>query len=124
MNGPRPSNEIPPESRETREPRVFEGYHRLSRLSLPAGYTHVGPEAFAGCFSLRSITLPGQVSSLEEDLFEGCTNLREVTICSRDVSLSRCRRIFDGCGKVLLRVPAGSATQRHAEWWELPFETF
>ena len=80
--------------------------------------------AFAGCSSLRSVTLPKQVDRLEEGLFEDCVNLREVTICGEDVSLSGRWRIFGGRKKILLRVPAGSATQRHAEWWEFPFETF
>ena len=55
MNDPRTSNKMPPESRE---PCIFEGYHRMAHLSVPDGCTHVGPEAFAGYSHLVSVALP------------------------------------------------------------------
>ena len=50
----------------------------ISKLSLPASLSSIGPNAFRGMLNLKDIVIPSNVSSIGGTIFSECNNLKSV----------------------------------------------
>ena len=58
---------------------AFNGYSKLTRVTIPSSVTSIGNSAFSGCSGLTSLTIGSGVTSIGERAFYGCTRVQTLT---------------------------------------------
>lgn len=119
-------------------------YHYSGRetdVVIPDGVTCISYEAFENCETLVSITIPDTVDSICDSAFYGCNALTGIAIAGNPTDISNCfshcenlRKVvisgndvrfgeytFDNTEDLTLYAPAGSATERCAEKYNISF---
>ncbi len=99
---------------------AFQNCSKLTKLSIPDSVTHIGKYAFAGCEALTEITIPEKVTAIEEGAFSGCSSLKEITFLNGDLSFDD--TVFADCSNVTIKGYSGSAVEKSANKYNLPFE--
>ncbi len=87
-------------------PSAFEGYEKLTSVTIGDGVKEIGERAFSGCPSLASVTIPDGVTVIGRGAFSGCPSLASVTItaCVKEIG----ERAFSGCTSLVsVAIPAG-----------------
>ena len=59
---------------------AFNGYSRLTSITIPKSVTTSGLGAFRGCSGLTSITIPNSVTTIRSRVFSDCSGLTSITI--------------------------------------------
>lgn len=81
---------------------AFEGFYRLTSMTIPNSVTNIGDWAFGYCSSLTNVTIPNSVISIGNAAFEGCSGLTSVTIPNSVTKIDA----FAGCsGLTSLTIP-------------------
>ncbi len=60
--------------------RVFQGYDKLEKVTIPNSITEIGSSAFSGCVKLEKISIPKSVTTIGSYAFEGCQKLKKISI--------------------------------------------
>lgn len=87
---------------------VFKNNKKITKVTIPEGYTSVSGEAFKGCTALTEINIPGSVNMIGYSAFEGCSSLSSVSFDEQTTadSLSVGANAFDSCGLTSLTLPS------------------
>ncbi|MCH5151848.1 MAG: leucine-rich repeat protein [Clostridiales bacterium] len=74
---------------------AFNGYDKLTSVTLPSSIQYISSYAFLNCSSLTTINIPYGVTSILGSTFKGCSSLDNVTL---PTSVTRIyNNAFDGC---------------------------
>lgn len=66
-----------PNSVESIEESIFQGYSNLKSITIPDSVTSIGIGAFSDCSGLTSITIPYSIEEIHGCPFDGCSSLKE-----------------------------------------------
>ena len=58
----------------------FDGFTKLSNITLPNTAKRIEKRAFAGCTVLKHMTLPTQLTEIQAQAFDGCTQLNTIVV--------------------------------------------
>ena len=58
----------------------FEGYNKISSVSIPNSVKNIGDKAFKGCVNITTIKLPPELETINNSAFSGCKNLNSIII--------------------------------------------
>ena len=58
----------------------FDGFTKLSNITLPNTAKRIEKRAFAGCTALKQMTLPTQLTEIQAQAFDGCTQLNTIVV--------------------------------------------
>ena len=97
---------------------AFEGYSKLTTVTLPEGLTSIGMYAFSNCTSLKGIDLPATTTSIGSYCFGECPNMDSIT-CRATIPPAANGSTFAGVDVTIpLYVPARSISKyRAADGW-------
>ena len=65
----------------------FNGWNKLSAITIPNSVTTIGNNSFKNCVKLENVNIPDSVTTIEDYSFYGCTVLTSVTIGSGCTSI-------------------------------------
>ena len=88
---------------------VFEGYRKLTSITLPNSLRKIPYCAFIGCSNLSSLIIPDSVISIGDWAFEGCKSLTSIVIPNSVKSLGT--GLFKGCSNLQKVVLANILTR-------------
>uniref|UniRef100_A0A6C0JZV4 Uncharacterized protein n=1 Tax=viral metagenome TaxID=1070528 RepID=A0A6C0JZV4_9ZZZZ len=57
---------------------AFNGFSKLSEITIPPSVTSIGNNVFGYCTSLKNIKIPSTVRQLSPNAFKNCTNLTQI----------------------------------------------
>ena len=60
--------------------RAFDGFKKITNITIPDTVTVIGSAAFMDCISLEEITIPDSVTEIGGSAFRGCTALTSIII--------------------------------------------
>lgn len=88
----------------------FNGFSRLTSITIPDSITFISCAAFCGCTSLTNVTMGSGVRNIRSYAFTNCTKLASITIPTNVTQIETCA--FLGCKKLtnvdfLGEVPGG-----------------
>lgn len=98
---------------------VFSACHELKSVSFADGFPEISVRMFSDCTSLEAVSLPSSVSAVGSYAFAYCTNLKTVTI---DGKTSVGDGVFHECNDLTIRSSKGSAAEKYASTYSIPFE--
>ena len=121
---------------------LFAGCEDLTQVVLPTGLEVIYEGAFSNCRSLAAIRLPMSVRWIQARVFDKCTGLTSIDIPPQVTELYQCtfrsctnltcvqmsnvqkmkKDTFQDCPNLTIRAPEGSAAQRYAERYKIPFQ--
>ena len=94
-----------PDSLTAIDYQAFSGCSGLTNLTIPSSVTSIGDYAFQNCGGLTNLTIPSSVTSIGSSAFSGCSGLTEITIPSSITSIGN--GAFSGCsGLTNLTIPS------------------
>lgn len=99
---------------------AFAACHALQDVTLPQGLLSIGREAFSDCRTLVNVHIPGTVTSIGARAFSQCAALDEVQLPPSLTELGE--HVFSGCTSLRLIVFEGTAGERYAAEYNLPYE--
>lgn len=82
-------------------------------FELPEGVTGVDDWGFAYNTHIKEIKLPKTLKIIRPRAFTGCTNLEKLELPFRKVLPDNDYDVFEGCDKLTLYIPQGSANERY-----------
>ena len=91
----------------------------LTSVTIPDSVTEIGYSAFEGCTGLTSVTIPDSVTRIGDSAFRECTGLTSVTIPDSVTEISH--SAFSECTSLTIYGVAGSAAEKHANAYKIPF---
>ena len=99
---------------------AFDNCTALEEIKIPDSVTLICSNAFYNCNNLKSIVIPEGVTKIYTSTFEYCSNLESVTIPDSVTEFGR--YVFDGCVKITIYCHAGSAAEKYAAKYNLPYK--
>ena len=100
-------------------PYTLSECRALTAVTIPDSVTRIGREAFSRCISLTTVTIPENVALIEGGAFADCGALTDVYVTSPNTVLGQA--VFENCPSVTIHAPEGSAAQRYARTFDIPF---
>ena len=89
--------------------KAFNGYSRLTSITIPNSVTTIGNNAFSGCSGLTSITIPNSVTTIRSRVFFDCSGLTSITIPNSVTTIGG--YAFGGCsGLTSITIPNSVTT--------------
>lgn len=99
----------------------FAGCSALETVCLPENMETIGKLAFKSCVSLRRVTIPEGLRTVETEAFTGCSALETLTFSCQTTEIRY--QAFDGCRKLTIHAPEGSAAWLYGKNNRIPVET-
>lgn len=86
---------------------VFQENKKITKVTIPDGYTTIDGDSFKGCTSLTEINIPGSVTSVSYNAFEGCSSLSSVRFDTTTTAdkLSIGMNAFKNCALTSVALP-------------------
>ena len=76
----------------------FNGFSRLTSITIPDSITFISDAAFGGCTSLTNVTIGSGVRNIQSYAFTNCTRLTSITMPTNITQIGTCA--FLGCKKL------------------------
>ena len=58
----------------------FEGYNKISSVTIPNSVKIIGDKAFKGCVNIKTIKIPPELETINNSAFSGCKDLNSIII--------------------------------------------
>lgn len=102
-------------------PAVFLDCKALEKVILPDTMTAIGHYAFQGCSALVHVSLPETLGDVQDHAFGNCAALESLTFSNYSIRLRY--QAFEGCRRLTIRAPEGSAAWLYGKNNRIPVET-
>lgn len=87
---------------------AFEGYNKITSVTIGNGVTSIGDDAFSGCKGLTSVTIGNNVQTVGALAFSDCYELSGVSLGNGVKTIDK--RAFEACSKLTSIVIPNSVT--------------
>lgn len=77
---------------------AFDGFSKLTNITIPCSVEEIGYGAFYGCKSLSSVDIPDGVTVVDDWAFTNCSNITDVTMADSVEYLGE--KAFNSCSKL------------------------
>ena len=94
---------------------AFEGFTKLTSITIPLSVTTIGYSAFSGCSALTEITIPSRVTYIGASAFSGCSALESITIPDSVDEIGA--NAFSGCTNLVIYAEAASKPGSWSDEW-------
>jgi len=97
----------------------FDGFAKLTSVTLPDSLEIIGQNAFSFCVSLESVTVPDGVTTIGGRAFEGCTGLSSIEIPESVTNIDY--YAFGNCDNLVIYGYTFSYAETYAREESIPF---
>jgi uncharacterized repeat protein (TIGR02543 family) len=93
----------------TQQVGAFQGYSRMTSVTIPDSVTGISKMAFYGCSGLTSVAIPSSVTSIVDEAFYNCTGLTEILVNVNNSNYASVDGVLYNKGiTVLIQCPGGN----------------